>query len=77
MDNDEKLLIQELYPFNRFLKRCWLPKIVFQMNIWDVPSSLVHLDKYVSQGCFFSCADEGWKGKEAKLGSGSQSCKHA
>lgn len=47
------------------------------MHIWDVPSSLDPLDKYASLGCFPSLAGEGWKGKEAKLGSGSHSCKHA
>lgn len=77
MDNDETLLIKELYPFDRF-KKCWLPKVVFQMQIWDVPSSLDHLGKYISPG-LVSLHCPSWVEKSRRRPSqagGSQSCRY-
>lgn len=51
MDNDENLLIQQLYLFDKFEKNdIGHPKIVFQMQIWDVPAPLGHCDKYAFPG---------------------------
>lgn len=80
MDNVENPLIQELYPFNRFLKRdVGYPKLSSRcisgmyLPPWIILTSM-HPWK---TSMFSSLADEGWKGKEkAKLGSGSQYCKH-